>query len=331
MDVDQMPLSERISSLNLPAGHYALMGDAALAAHGLLDVHWIDLVVSPDLFRSLQAQGWTALPGTDGRVMTSGSVTARTHLLNLGHPSTIDLIRDVDLVAGLPVVKLPIVRQSMAAEGVSDDIRWRLRKIDGVLGHTTPAGQSPTRPRSRNGAAHVRGVVTAPLRTFESDRGASFWGIAFVVACVSALLATLQDIQAGEPGYVVLRTPVWAGVSLLAQLAVTGIARRVCGGDRDIGSATASQAAIIMNATTIPALAIGLVLPASLPLFVIAAVLITLGLGSLVVAFWLVGQLHSVAFGCSVGRGVAGEIVGLVTVFLAIFAAFFSCAALINA
>src|SRR5262245_31155462 len=117
MHVDQMPLHERISALNLPAGHYALIGDAALAAHGLLEVHWIDLIVSPALFRSLPERGWAALPGSSGRVMTSGSVTARSDLPNLIDPSTIDLTSDVDQVAGLPVVKLPIVRQSLAAEG----------------------------------------------------------------------------------------------------------------------------------------------------------------------------------------------------------------------
>lgn len=119
---------------------------------------------------------------------------------------------------------------------------------------------------------------------------------------------------------------LWAGLSLLAQRGITGIARRVCGGGSGVSSATASQAAIVMNATTVPALAIGLLLPESLPSVVFATVLITLVVASLVVAFWLVGQLYSAAFGCSVRRGVVGEFVGLATLVLATFAAFFALA-----
>ncbi len=330
MHVDQMPLPERISALNFPAGHYALIGDSALAAHGLLDVHWIDLIVSPALFRSLPERGWAALPGSDGRVMTSGSATARSDLPNLSDRSAIDLIGDVDQVAGLPVVKLPILRQSVAAEGRSEDVHWRLSGIDQVLRRTMPEAKSPTRPRSSSGVAHLRGVLTAPVRTYVADRGRSFWGVAFVVGCVSTFLTTLIDVQAGEPGYVVLRTPVWAGISLLAQRGITGIARRVCGGRPDISSATASQAAIVMNGTTIPALAIGLLLPESLPSLVFVAVMVILILATLVVAFWLVGQLYSAAFGCSVGRGVVGELVGFATLVLVIFATLFVISGLLN-
>src|SRR5262245_26407869 len=215
MHVDQMPLPDRISALNLPAGHYALIGDAALAAHGLLEVHWIDLVVSPALFRSLPGRGWAALPGSDGRVMTSGSATARLDLPNLGESAAIDLIGDVDQVAGLPVIRLPLLRESVAAEGMSDDVHWRLSGIDQVLRRATPEAKSPTRPRSGSGVAHLRGVLTAPVRTYVADRGRSFWGVAFVVACVSTFLATLIEVRTGDPGYVVLRAPFWAGLSLL--------------------------------------------------------------------------------------------------------------------
>lgn len=119
MYVDQMPLHDRISALNLPTGSYALAGDAGLAAYGLLEAGRIDLIVSPEVFRGLPERGWNALPGTDGMVLANGDVTARTRLHNLSHLSTIDFVSDVDQVAGLPVLRLPVLRQSVAASGAT--------------------------------------------------------------------------------------------------------------------------------------------------------------------------------------------------------------------
>jgi hypothetical protein len=173
--------------------------------------------------------------------------------------------------------------------------------------------------RSESGWAHLTGVLRSPSRTYAADVAASFWGVAFVVACVCTFLAFLIDVRAGEPAYTLARTPVWAGLSLLAQRGITGVARRVCWGDPDISGATTSQAAIVMNVTPIPSLAICLLLPTSTPAAALTVLVGALGLGTLVVALWLVGKLYSAAFDCSVGRGVAGEIAGIATVLAAVF------------
>ena len=331
MYVDQMPLHDRISALNLPTGSYALAGDAGLAAYGLLEAGRIDLIVTPEVFRGLPEQGWNALPGTDGKVLAIGDVTARTRLHNLSHLSTIDFVSDVDQVAGLPVLRLPVLRQSVAASGATDAVLWRLGLIDQLLAAAPYAQQQaavpyaqPTRLRSRTSWAYLRGVITAPGHTFVADRGASMWGTAFVLWCGVFILGRLAQGGSAGPSLVglILGTPLAAGFALLIRRGVTGIARRFCGGDPDLGSATASQAAVVVSLTTVP-----VVVAEHLPLPVAwtsLATVVVVGF-ALFIGFWLIGMLYSAAFDCSVGRGVLGEVVGtvsIVLVFVAVSLAF---------
>jgi len=325
MYVEQLPLHERISALDLPTGSYALAGDAALAAYGLLEAGRIDLIVSPAVFRGLPERGWTALPGTDGNVLTCGDVTARTRLHNLSHLSAIDFISDVDQVAGLPVLKVRWLRQSVAASGSSDAVLWRLGLIDQTLGAAAsqpgfarPVAQ-PTRPRSRTTWAYLRGVLTEPGQTFYADRGVGMWGAAYGLTWVTCFISMLFDLGNGwtNPVQLIFGPPIAAGFILLVRRGITGVARRVCGGDPGISSSTASQAAIVATLTAAPVAAIDL-LP--VPLIWISVLTLVAAAFALFIGFWLIGLLYSAAFDCSLARGVLGEIAGGVVVTLVFLA-----------
>src|SRR5918996_1750644 len=163
MPVDQMLLRERLAAHDLPMRQYAVYGDAALAARGLITADRIDLIVTPSLFDELRRRGWSVLPGTDGHVLVAGDLVASRRARWTSHLSTIDMVGDVDQVSGLPVVKLPILRKHIAAQGASDAVIWRLNLIDHTLGvRTAAAGLGGALPLSGIGGVHPLGIVTAP-------------------------------------------------------------------------------------------------------------------------------------------------------------------------
>lgn len=117
--------------------------------------------------------------------------------------------------------------------------------------------------------------------------------------------------------------PFAAGLTLLLRRFVTGVARRVCGGDAGASSAAASQAAIVTSLATLSMTAIDLLRAVpmlDLAFFPLPILSLLFAVLAAIVAVWLVGHVYSVAFGCSVRRGVLGEIVGLVALFLMITA-----------
>jgi hypothetical protein len=322
MRVNQILLHELVLELDLPDGHYAVFGDAALAAHDLMSADEIDLIVTPELFDELRERGWTAADGRDGEILRSDGVAARKATGAPHHLSTRHMIAMANRVGGLPVVDLAMVREHVAAEAFTDATSMRLRLIDRELGIGPGAGDPTSRGRSTGGWGHVHGILKAPTSTFEADRGSSLWGTAYAVACVAVLLSTLADIAHGAPVYSVVRTPVAAGIALLLQRIITGVARRICGGYPELGGPTASQAAIVTSLTTISVAAVDL-----LP---VALLTVAVAVAMLVVEFWLIGLLYSVAFECSFGRGVAGEIVGVVVAFAMIFAGAVTVGYLLN-
>ena len=161
--------------------------------------------------------------------------------------------------------------------------------------------------------------IQTPAQTFVADRGASMWGAAFARCCGIFFFGRLAEAgnEASSLAGLIFGTPLAAGFVLLIRRGVTGIARRVCGGDPDVSSATASQATIVVSLTMIP-----VVVAEHLPMPVMWTSVLTLVAAAFAffLGYWLIGMLYSAAFGCSVGRGVLGEIVGTLVIFLVFFA-----------
>jgi hypothetical protein len=277
--------------------------------------------VTAELFDELRERGWTVADTTGGEILRADGVTARK-ATGAPHLSTRHMIATATQIAGVPVVDLALLREHLALRALSDATSLRLRLIDRELGAGVGDGDPRSRTRSTGGWTYLVGLLRAPAPTFEADRGLSLWPTAYAAACVATLLSLLADVANGAPAYVVVRTPILAGIALLLQRIITGVARWVCGGDPEMGRPTASQAAIVTSLTTIPAAAVDLL---SVPLLTLVV-----AVAMLVADFWLIGLLYRAAFDCSVGRGVVGEIVGVIVAFAVVVAVAFSVSFLFN-
>jgi hypothetical protein len=314
MRVNQVLLHALVLELDLPDGQYAVFGDAALAAHELMAADEIELLVTPELFEELGERGWPSVGLPDGEVLRSEGVTARKATGAPHSLSTRHMIATAHRMGGLPVVDLALLREHVAAQALSDATSLRLRLIDRALG----VGVGAPVGRSTGGWGYLAGVLRAPSSTFGAARSVSLWGLAYGLACIAVFLSTLADVVHGAPAYAFVRTPIAAGIALLMQRLITGVARRVCGGYSELGPPTASQAAIVTSLTTLPVALVDL-LP--IPLLTLAV-----AVAMLVADFWLIGLLYSAAFDCSVGRGIVGEIVGIIVTVALGFAVVFAVA-----
>ncbi|MEK7507587.1 MAG: phospholipase D-like domain-containing protein [Patescibacteria group bacterium] len=117
-------LFEKVRALNLPAGEYALFGSAPLGIRRLKECNDVDAIVSSSLFDSLRyAPGWEVKSTVDCR-----------EYLKFGddiefwkdwHPGLWDipaLIRDAEIIDGLPFVKLHRVLEWKKIFGREKDI-----------------------------------------------------------------------------------------------------------------------------------------------------------------------------------------------------------------
>jgi hypothetical protein len=52
-----MNIVERIKKLNLPVGHYVVVGSGVMDALGMRRAHDIDIAVTPELFKTLRTSG----------------------------------------------------------------------------------------------------------------------------------------------------------------------------------------------------------------------------------------------------------------------------------
>ncbi|MEO6077191.1 MAG: zinc ABC transporter substrate-binding protein [Candidatus Andersenbacteria bacterium] len=59
-----MNILEEIARLNFPVDQYVVVGSGPMAAHGIRDVHDIDIVVTPELFEICKQRDWEHMPWT---------------------------------------------------------------------------------------------------------------------------------------------------------------------------------------------------------------------------------------------------------------------------
>lgn len=110
-----MNIIEEVKKLNLPKGKYAVVGSGPLDIRNIRPAHDIDLIVSQDIYDKLKSMGWEEVnfPNT-GRpwVLFHGLFDVSTSWsVNDYKPSPQQLIRDADLIGGVPFVRLEDVLQ----------------------------------------------------------------------------------------------------------------------------------------------------------------------------------------------------------------------------
>lgn len=114
---------EKVRNLNLPIGTYAFFGSAPLAVRGLRDIGDIDLIVSPEIWQQFENKAeW------EHRTSQSGSPFLMNNGIELfqqwrpGQWDIKELIREADIIDGLPFVKLSRVLAWKKLRGKEKDI-----------------------------------------------------------------------------------------------------------------------------------------------------------------------------------------------------------------
>lgn len=110
-------ISERVKILNLPLGKYVVVG-GAMEAHGIRPANDIDIVVTEDLFEELIRKGWRVCEcekcrdrwkrGSQERILKSDGVDILSEYTweDKYHADTGELIRDAEIIGGVPYVQL---------------------------------------------------------------------------------------------------------------------------------------------------------------------------------------------------------------------------------
>ena len=107
-----MDIYEKLKSLNLPMGEYVVVG-GVMSAHGIRESHDLDILVTPNLYRSLLNSGEYKQCTCEeclkvSRLMLKGDGVDIIPNYMLGNyiGSTKDLIDNADVINGFPFVKL---------------------------------------------------------------------------------------------------------------------------------------------------------------------------------------------------------------------------------
>ncbi len=106
-----MTIFERAKKFGLPAGEYAVFGSALLGAWGIRPAKDLDLIVKPDLFARLRADGWREWVTQMGHpILTRDDADATTYQEpdpRIGYnPDRARLIKEAVLIEGVPFVRV---------------------------------------------------------------------------------------------------------------------------------------------------------------------------------------------------------------------------------
>ena len=101
-------IAKRTRVLGLNAGEYALFGSVPLAAHGIRESQDIDMLVTHEAYQRLKDQGWEVEVFPNGREMLRKDCFEAGEDWNYGtyNPDPAKLIKEADIIEGIPVVRL---------------------------------------------------------------------------------------------------------------------------------------------------------------------------------------------------------------------------------
>ncbi len=107
----RMTIFERVRELALPQGHYLLVGSGILEALGIRPAKDLDILVSPELFEALKAEGHKEDPEFLQKYNRRALKTAQAEFyidFYAGdyHPDPTDLIQKALVIEGIPFLPL---------------------------------------------------------------------------------------------------------------------------------------------------------------------------------------------------------------------------------
>ena len=108
MDFDEIVI--KVKELSLPIGKYALFGSVPLTAYGIRESRDIDILITSDLFNELKESGkWVEKTNPNGDkklVKEPFDLTDKWWHGNSYEPEESKIIRDAEIIKGMPVVRL---------------------------------------------------------------------------------------------------------------------------------------------------------------------------------------------------------------------------------
>lgn len=120
-----MNIFERVKKFNLPVGEYAVFGSSLLDAWGIRKANDLDIIVTPKLFEELKKEGWEEKQGNGFTILVKGdaNVTTVQDRPTDGEycPDRIQLIKDAEIINGVPFVKIEEVIACKRAYGRPKD------------------------------------------------------------------------------------------------------------------------------------------------------------------------------------------------------------------
>ncbi len=119
-----MTIFEKVAALNLPVGHYVVIGGGPLAAHTIRESHDIDLLVTAVLYEKLKAAGWKEEDWPEGgHYACYENIEADTEWsYGSYNPRPEELIKNAEIINGIPFAPLQEVLQWKRAFGRPKDL-----------------------------------------------------------------------------------------------------------------------------------------------------------------------------------------------------------------
>lgn len=103
-------LFQKVKELNLPLGRYALFGSAPMAAKDLRDCRDIDIIVTADIWNEFKGKKkWEAVRSGNGAWHLASDDLELWKDWGPGQWNVEELIREAEIIDGLPFVKLEMV------------------------------------------------------------------------------------------------------------------------------------------------------------------------------------------------------------------------------
>lgn len=116
-------LFKKVKELKLPQGKYALFGSAQLGIRGLRECDDIDIIVTEDLWNEYRKKNW------ETRIIPSGDECLWQDGIELwkdwkpGEWDVGQLIKETEIIEGLPFVKLETVLEWKKIKGGEKDLK----------------------------------------------------------------------------------------------------------------------------------------------------------------------------------------------------------------
>jgi len=101
-----MTIFEEVKKLNLPVDQYAVVGSGVMSAYGIRPHHDVDLIVTKNLFGVLKNNGWQGVPNRNSVLKKDNYEVDADYKYGEYQPNHEELIRNVDIIEGVPFISL---------------------------------------------------------------------------------------------------------------------------------------------------------------------------------------------------------------------------------